>query len=375
MKVLLIGPYGEPGTSISGGVERAIGALLPALAEHVSLVFVVPGASVDLETSIHGVWTLYLKRSRLPGFLRIWSTDAIRVRQVASTLGPDLIHLQGYASPGQLTKQPKVLTIHGFADKDVRFAKWAGFGLGSLVGGFLRLAERSARTRIDRFITLGPYSQTVMPDLSSRPQHCIPNPLDPAFLAEPFQRELTPVPRIAVVGHVSALKNTASAIKLVASVRRRGTICHLDICGGGLDTDYGVRCQNLSRSLDLEDHVIFHGNLGTDELISLLKRTSVLLIVSQQENSPMVICEANSQGVPVVAPNAFGIPYLIDTSLNGLFLPDRGASEKAAAIEEALTRNWNRAKIAANARDRFAPTPIAETTYAVYREALANTTN
>ena len=45
MKVVMVGPYPEPGAQVAGGVERVIDTLLPVLARAVDLTLVVPGAS------------------------------------------------------------------------------------------------------------------------------------------------------------------------------------------------------------------------------------------------------------------------------------------------------------------------------------------
>jgi len=370
----MVGPYPEPGNQVSGGVERVIDTLLPELAGYVDLILIVPGANLDAESVNHGVRTIYLKRGPGPGAARYWTIDARRLSQVVEKLAPDIVHLQGVAGVGRLVASPQLLTVHGIVHRDILTSS-RGKGWGPLVrlgmAQVMRIVEASARRRIGHVITINPYVREALPDIGALRTFSIPNPVDPAFL--------TPLPdtgrprehRIISIGRVGPLKNTLGILRIAAAVMRRNASVSLALYGDTVDGEYKNRCLELIRKEGLEGRIAIKGNVTSTELSQALDCSSCLIMASRQESAPMAITEAHARGVAVVAPEAFGIKYMITPGKNGFFLPAEDLETQADVLRRTLDHDWDRAVIALEAWESYSPRNVAVRTLAAYRDVLA----
>lgn len=374
MKVVVVGPYPEPGAVICGGVERVIDTLLPELSRLVDLTLVVPGSRANGFYESRGVPTIYLRRGRGPGTLNYWTRDARALSTVVRELQPDIIHLHAAAGVGRLSRAPKVLTVHGIAHRDMLLSH-RSHGYGAIArktaAQILRYVEQYSRELLAGIIVINPYVLEALPDILSRRHVSIPNPVDARFLVNLPDPASLRLRKLIAVGRIGPLKNTARIIEIAVSVMQSDPHCSLSICGTPADNDYMDCCNNILRKSGCASNVKIAGNKETGELVKELNSASVLLMASLQENAPMAIAEAHARGVAVVAPRAFGIKYMIKPGQNGFFLPDGSIEEQARVVRAALEHPWDRASIAAEARMTYAPRRIAEQTVAMYREILA----
>ena len=79
----------------------------------------------------------------------------------------------------------------------------------------------------------------------------------------------------------------------------------------------------LSASLDLKNRVFFTGSVPHVELVrrNLPRLGQVFVTASKTENQPVSLLEAMSFGVPLIGPDAKGIPELIRPEQTGLLFP------------------------------------------------------
>lgn len=374
MKVVLIGPYPEPGAAISGGVERVIDALVPQLAQYVDLALVVPGATRDARTELHGVPVHYLKRGPGPGVLSSWTFDAARVGELVQSLKPDLVHLQAGGGVGRTLSVPRIMTVHGIAHQDLlRSTRGRAWGVAAkrAAASLIQQVERNARADLRGVIVINPYVREALPDLAALRQWDIPNPLDAHFARMP-PPSIPRARRIIAVGRITPRKEVKRIIKIGLGVMEKDAEVELVVCGSAQPQEYGEACQDLARTHPAGERVRFCGNLGTRALIGEMDQASVLLMASLQETAPMAIAEANSRGVAVVAPEAFGIRHMISPGRNGTFLPPGDISLQAAAVRSALDFDWDRSGIAAQAVEKYSADRIAAATVAAYRDVMAS---
>lgn len=372
MKVALVGPYPEPGQPITGGVERVIDTLLPELRKHVELTLIVPGAARDMEGLSQGCRTLYLRRGPGPGVLRYWNVEAERLRRVVADLQPDVVHLHGLAGLGRRIGKPQILTVHGIAERDLLAAghskPWSAIARHGLAA-LMRQVEVSSRRHIGNVIVISPYVTEVLPDVELLNRFPIPNAIDPAFgksSADPTPARLR---RIVSVGRINRRKNTLGVLELMARVMADDPSVTLSMCGEPTEDDYFEACRAFVATKGLNDRVRFPGTLTTPELISLLDASALLVQQSLQETAPVAVAEAQARGLPVLAPEAFGLRYMIEPGLNGFFLPG-GTDANARVVHTALAHAWDRARMAQDARHRYGVDRVVRQTVAAYRAVV-----
>ena len=324
MKVAVAGAYPEPGAPIKGGVERVVDTLLSELGQRIDLTLIVPGANENREHTTRNVRTIYLKRAAGPGALRYWTADAVRLARCIDGIKPDLVHLHGAAGTGLHLKVPTIVTVHGFVDRDILCSeRGAMFGLVARLGTAyaLRHIERLARRRVRNLIVVNPYVVEVLPDTARLRQFHVPNPIDESFCRPRASYGNRREAQFVAVGQIGRLKNTLDIIEMASLVLQERTEATLMLCGAPADARYFQDCEELIARKGLKDRIELKGNLTTHELIGVLDGAACLIMASRQENSPMAIAEANARGVPAIAPEAFGIKYMIRPGRNGFFLP------------------------------------------------------
>lgn len=146
---------------------------------------------------------------------------------------------------------------------------------------------------------------------------------------------------IVCVGTLHEVKGQKYLIEACKILRERGVSFTCHFVGDGPDW------HSLTRQVStagLDDQVKFHGRLNRDEIANLLRDVDVLVAPSvrtgdgRREGIPVVLMEAMSSGLAVVASDISGIPELVQSGKTGLLVPPRNERKLADALEE-LHRN------------------------------------
>ncbi len=115
--------------------------------------------------------------------------------------------------------------------------------------------------------------------------------------------------------------------------------------------------QKLINDLQLQDKIFLVGQ--KNDPFTGMKDADLFLMGSYYEGFPNVLLEAGACGIPVVAFNApGGIADIITEPENGLLVADNDIIGFAAAINKALTINFNRTKITETTEQQFSITKM-----------------
>jgi glycosyltransferase involved in cell wall biosynthesis len=106
----------------------------------------------------------------------------------------------------------------------------------------------------------------------------------------------------------------------------------LTICGEG-EIDIA---RKLVTSLGLEGKVVFPGWVRGNEKDELFARTRIFVLPSYDEGVPIVVLEAMSWAVPVVATLVGGTPEIVSHGIEGLLVTPGNIQELALALEQLL---------------------------------------
>ena len=91
------------------------------------------------------------------------------------------------------------------------------------------------------------------------------------------------------------------------------------------------RCLGIdSQSVNIR----YEGKKSEQELVSLLKSSTIYVHPSYIDNSPNSLCEAQILGLPVIATFVGGIPSLIEDGKTGLLVPANAPYELASLIKQ-----------------------------------------
>jgi glycosyltransferase involved in cell wall biosynthesis len=138
------------------------------------------------------------------------------------------------------------------------------------------------------------------------------------------------VPRIAIVGRLSAEKGHGILLEAMSKLSKIGVPVEVEIIGDG---PFGDEIRSLAAELGIEKSVIFSGELLPDEVACRLEEADIFCMASFAEGLPISIMEAMAIGVPVVTTWIGGIPELALNEVTALTVPPGNSDALAAAIK------------------------------------------
>ena len=147
---------------------------------------------------------------------------------------------------------------------------------------------------------------------------------------------------VLYVGRVQPHKGTALAVRalsLIAGAERAGsggsppTVLHVVGGASGPDGDDEMaRCREIIQRDGLGDRVRFIPPVPHASLADHYRAADVAIVPSRTESFGLVAAEAQACGIPVVAANTGGLPYVVNASESGLLVDGREAAPYAAAL-------------------------------------------
>jgi glycosyltransferase involved in cell wall biosynthesis len=138
---------------------------------------------------------------------------------------------------------------------------------------------------------------------------------------------------LVLVGSLTYRKACDVAIMAMVELRRRlGSDCPvLNIYGDGPRREYLTEMVSV---LELNDHVRFHG--FKPQVLEHCPSTDMLIMPSRQEVGPLVVSEAMSRGIPVVATDVGSVRNMLPDERYGRVVPADCMRPLAEAIESLL---------------------------------------
>lgn len=144
--------------------------------------------------------------------------------------------------------------------------------------------------------------------------------------------------RLLYVGRLSPEKGIPVLLRAFAKLEGRN---ELRLAGSGFQLE---ELESLASELGIRDRVQFLGNVDWGgPLFELMRDSDILILPSHTEGLGLVLLEAMSQGLPVVASRVGGIPEIVHHEITGLLFPPGDADALSAAltrlIDDAPLRN------------------------------------
>jgi glycosyltransferase involved in cell wall biosynthesis len=167
------------------------------------------------------------------------------------------------------------------------------------------------------------------------------------------ERDPGPPFTIASIGTLHEVKGQAILLEACRLLQAQGRAIRCRLIGAGPDE---ASLRDQVSAAGLVDIVRFDGQRTRAEVIAALGEVDLLAAPSvhasdgKREGIPVVLMEAMSCGLPVVASRLSGIPELVDDEVDGLLVPPGDAPALAAAIARVMDDAELRARLGAAAR-------------------------
>ncbi len=134
------------------------------------------------------------------------------------------------------------------------------------------------------------------------------------------------------VGRLRIRKGVEILLHAMAAQREQDpdTFTNLVIVGDG---EHRQRLESIATSLHLQDRVHFVGRKAREEVAAIMSQASALVVPSLYEGMPLVILEAMSRGLPIVASRVSGIPEVVIDGESGWLVEPEDVGQLKRALE------------------------------------------
>jgi 1,2-diacylglycerol 3-alpha-glucosyltransferase len=310
---------------------------------------------------------------------------SFRVKKVITEFNPDIIHIHHpflLSSPaimyGKKFGIPKILTLH------TQYEQYAYY--------IYPIPERITQEAIKMIISNLAYKTDCVTTPSASMKELIegygiknrieviPNAIHLISFRKDDEWERTEIKKkyhlkeddkiILFVGRVATEKSIDKIIKALAIIKKRSSGKEkLLIVGNGPAMD---ELKQLTRTLEVEEDVIFAGTVSYEEIQHYYKMAYVFTITSTTETFGIVTIEALASGVPVLAVKAPGAVDILTDGLDGLLVDD-DVEKFADALEKIIKRPELRGMLSRGAlktSEKYNIDTVSERMLNLYREVI-----
>ncbi len=161
---------------------------------------------------------------------------------------------------------------------------------------------------------------------------------------------------ILCIGTLHEVKGQTHLVEACRRLGEAGVDFVLNLVGNGPDAAM-LRQQVVQAQL--EDRVLFHGCLLRTEIAKLLRSADMVVAPSvptrdgRREGIPVVLMEAMSSGVAVVASDLSGIPELVKNGQSGILVPPGNVQALCDALHQLQADAALRHRLAQAAREKI----------------------
>lgn len=134
-------------------------------------------------------------------------------------------------------------------------------------------------------------------------------------------------------------------------LKKHPDLIYLIVGGASPEGNNRAQLEQQVKVLSLAEHVRFFGAMPSDALFAPLSAADVFVLATANEGWANVFLEAMACGLPVVTTDVGGNREVVCEDYLGALVPLGDARALTQAIDDALTRDWNRQAIMAYAAD------------------------
>ena len=323
MIIVQVGPFPISLDCIRGGVESSVYGLANTLSlEHQVHVFDVPRIGEKDKKEAYG--NMIVHRYANHGK---HNQDAVkRVREIVAhivSLQPDVVHIHGTGKLSYLLYKAlrdkgvrMMLTVHGLLHVEKKNILKRKFSLKHLYQCItqsyyeFKILNCAKQIIVDTHYVakqIEAYKQSGF--IKYLPEtHVIPQGINEKYL----KLQSSPTSRtILSVGSISKRKGHLYLLKAFDLLCQKLNDVNLVIAGVLAEQSYYQEIMTYVQNSPNADKIKILTNLPQEELFKLYTQAQVFALHSQEESQGIVFAEAMATGMPIVATNVGGVPYVV----------------------------------------------------------------
>jgi len=142
---------------------------------------------------------------------------------------------------------------------------------------------------------------------------------------------------LLTVGTVENRKRIHQIVPIVKFLRDECVNFHINIVGKIADSAYFNKIMQEIDDENLNNYITFYGRISNECLEECYQKADIFLFPSSHEGYGMVLIEAMSYSLPIVAYRNSAIPYTVNDGIDGLLANDGNVMELSSKIKTLLT--------------------------------------
>ena len=353
MKIIQIGPFPLDPRLIRGGVEASIYGLSVELAKnHEVIVFDIPCYSIQAD-GIESENNLQIYRFKTYFNRNIGALARIPTfAKLITELKPEVCHLHTTSLFSlvlvvflKIFRIKTMLTVHGLLHIEKRNILRKKRNLSNL----LKYIQQSVTEFIllDLMRTVIVDTQYVSEEIDKYRRELkiihkpvckvIPQGINPLYFD--IKRNAIVKGKLLSVGAISRRKGHLMLLESIRILKQRGIDVKLMITGIKSEPEYYNLLLDKIHEYDLKAEVSVSTDLPLEEIVKHYADAEIFVLHTQEESQGIVFCEAMAVGLPVVATNVGGVPWVIEHGLNGLLCDYGDCDQFATNILELLSNS------------------------------------
>ena len=324
--IVQIGLFPLSSDCIRGGVEASIFCLSKVLsATHEVHVFDVP--RIGGSRFVENVESITVHRFCNQGGRQFAAgrQAAVMAKEIQA-LHPDICHIHGtslfaWRMYRELKRMslPVIVTVHGLVRVEKRNALKKRFSTKKL---FQYLYQGWVEKRFLSQLPMAIVDTEYVKDrvnqypIHRKPvMHVIPQGIDEEFFSLKCSKDSRMVLSVGAIGERKGHLLTLKAFELAES---RGMNAQLAIVGTVADNQYLKRLQNSIAQSNYSGQVLLLTDVSDEALKQLYEKAHLFVLHSEEESQGIVFTEAMATGLPIVATQVGGVPWVVGHGKNGL---------------------------------------------------------
>ena len=205
----------------------------------------------------------------------------------------------------------------------------------------LQKSINSSLKCFDKIVAVSNFTKDLVSDLNLKSIKVIPNGYTISKVASDSNLEIKGFPKLLAVGNVTERKGQANVIKHLPALKEKYPDIHYHCVGLKTEVE---QFDSLAESLDVSEHVTFHGHVSGNQLTSFYKHSDICVMLSQTTTSGDVegfgiaLLEANHFGLPTIGAKGCGIEDAINNDNSGILIDATSKDEFLNAIDKILNQ-------------------------------------
>lgn len=259
-----------------------------------------------------------------------------KILKTVREINPDVIHIHGTENAFGTSVVndnvfPKLLSIQGIINEYKKYDN-------NLFFKYQAKIENRVIKRIKYFGSRTEWADNYIKKINPNSQiYYLPEAINKCF----FMNENAENQNLIFVGTLNRRKGIEKVLNLFINISKSVVDSKLFIIGKG-EINYVCKLKKIANTNNLNERILFLGSQPQENIKKYFNQSTILLHLSEIDNSPNTILEAMAAGLIVIATNTGGVSSLVKDGINGFLIKSNSNQNEISELIIDILKNKNK---------------------------------